>query len=262
MFRWRFSRTDAGPPQPTVTREDYRIERLAFLRTLIDPSTTLGLEIGAFDLPTVLPEDGDCEFADWRSESDLVRAFGVSPATVAPVKYVIAREGSLCEQISSRFDYVLACHVLEHVPDPLGFIADAARLVRPRGIVMLAVPDKRRTLDGSRPSTSLDDVLERHYRGAKQPSLAHVMDFARAWLPDGAQRSLRELYDLAVQNLASGEADPHCNVWRDEELFAQLDSLVAHGFLPGLEVAARGRNKQPFNEFHVALRVKPDGTAR
>ena len=53
----------------------------------------------------------------------------------------------------------------------------------------------------------------------------------------------------------------HCNVWRDEELFAQLDYLVHGGFLPGLDVCLREPNAPPFNEFYVALRRRPDAAS-
>ncbi|HEY8516561.1 MAG TPA: methyltransferase domain-containing protein [Candidatus Binatia bacterium] len=246
-------------PEPAVRivdREDYRAARVAFLRRLIDPASARGLEIGAFDLPTVLPEHGACEFADWRSTDELVAMFAVPRETIAPITHVVARGRALSEQITTRYDYVIACHVLEHTPDPIAFLGDAGRLVRPGGIVFLAVPDKRRTADAGRPSTTLDELLERHHAGVTEPPLAQIMQFARAWLPGFDRCSLRELHDFAVRNLASGLADPHCNVWQDEELFAQLEELIANGFLPDLELAACGPNDPAFNEFHVALRRK------
>jgi SAM-dependent methyltransferase len=41
----------------------------------------------------------------------------------------------------SRFDAIVLWHVLEHVPDPAGVLAEVARLLRPGGIVMVGVPN-------------------------------------------------------------------------------------------------------------------------
>jgi SAM-dependent methyltransferase len=40
-----------------------------------------------------------------------------------------------------RFSAIFAQHVLEHVPDPHAFLATARRLLEPRGLVVLAVPN-------------------------------------------------------------------------------------------------------------------------
>jgi len=264
MSAWNLKRRLSARARGNVVRADYRFERLAFLQSLVDVSSARGLEIGAFDLPTVLPEDGPCEFADWRSTDELVRVFKVPPETLAPVTWVVEREHSLSEQIAARFDYVILCHVLEHVPDAIGFLADVARLVRRGGVVVAAVPDKRETYDSTRHSTTLDQLLDRHHVRAREPSLAQIMEFSRAWsedLRDVALRSSRDFYEFAVAQLESGCADAHCNVWQDEEMFAQLDVLIRDRFLPGVELVARGRNTPPFNEFYVGLRKTEDATS-
>ena len=39
-----------------------------------------------------------------------------------------------------EFDVVTAWHVVEHVPDPVAFIADLARVTRPGGLVLIETP--------------------------------------------------------------------------------------------------------------------------
>jgi SAM-dependent methyltransferase len=43
----------------------------------------------------------------------------------------------------AQFDRVLCHHALEHVPDPLGCLAEACRLLTPKGRLLLAVPWER-----------------------------------------------------------------------------------------------------------------------
>jgi hypothetical protein len=57
-----------------------------------------------------------------------------------------------------------------------------------------------------------------------------------------------------VGEFESGNGDVHCNVWQDEELFAQLDYLEKGGFLSDLQVCARRSNEATYCEFYVALR--------
>lgn len=264
MLVWRSRRTarrkELPPEEPTVLREDYRTARLAVLRALVDVEHDHGLEIGAFDFPTVLPGSGHCEIADARSSEELARRFSIPLESIAPVSWVIEPGRPIAEQIARRFDYVILCHVLEHVPEPIRFLNEIGALLNPGGVVLLAVPDKRRTADATRPSTTLDHLLARHYHGASGPPIAQIMEFARAWndeLRRLASEAPDEFYRWGVAQFQSGEADVHCNVWRDTELFAQLDLLVRGGFLPDLSVCARRENSGGFNEFYVALRKTP-----
>lgn len=237
-------------------REEYRIARFALLRRLVDVERAQGLELGAFDFPTVPADFGCCEIADVRDPGAQAHDFQVPVETIAPVTYVLERGRPLDAQIAKRFDYVILCHVLEHVPDPVGFLNEIGALLRPGGVMLLAVPDKRRTLDWSRPSTTIDDVLTRHYERAQRPPLAQIMQFARTWNEDlrrVAEETPHQFYEWAVKHYESGRADVHCNVWQDHELFAQLDLLVRGGFLPGLSVCARQPNEGGSNEFYVCL---------
>ena len=246
-----------------MQREDYRTLRLAVLRGLVRLEHEVGLEIGAFDFPTVQPGVGRCEIADTRSSDELARTFSVPIENVAPVTWVLERGRPIAEQIPRRFDYVILCHVLEHVPEPIRFVNEIGALLREGGVALFAIPDKRRTPDASRPSTTIDHLLARHYHGAAGPPLAQIMEFARAWNDDWrklAAESPHEFYAWAVAQYESGHADVHCNVWQDVELFAQLDLLVQGGFLPGLEVCARRENAGQFNEFYVALRRSAAGS--
>ena len=121
---------------------------------------------------------------------------------------------------------------------------------------MLALPDKRKTPDSSRQSTSVYKLLERYHQEATSPTLSEVMDFARFWVEDLAnleKNSPKEFFDWAVGHFQSGNVDIHCNVWKDTEFFEQIEYLIKGGFVYDLSVLRKEKNKESFNEFYMLL---------
>ena len=62
-------------------------------------------------------------------------------------------------------DFVIASHVLEHLSNPLGFMVEMHRVLRPGGLAIILLPDRRRTFDISRPATPLEHLIEDHACG-------------------------------------------------------------------------------------------------
>jgi SAM-dependent methyltransferase len=59
-------------------------------------------------------------------------------------------------------DFVIASHVLEHLAEPLGLIDEIHRVLRPGGVALILLPDRRRTFDVHRPPTELDELVRKH----------------------------------------------------------------------------------------------------
>jgi hypothetical protein len=57
-------------------------------------------------------------------------------------------------------EFVLASHVIEHIPDPIGALIEWERVAR--RYVFLVVPHRDRTFDAGRPLTAVGELLERH----------------------------------------------------------------------------------------------------
>jgi organic radical activating enzyme len=242
-------------------REDYRSRRLDLLQDVALLDRDYGLELGAGDFQTVDPSNGNCEYGDYRSTGELADLFDASPDALAPVSHVLTRGEPISTQIEARFDYIILCHVLEHIVDPIGYLQDLAELLTPAGVVFLAIPDKRRTLDRDRPSTTLDVLLERRFMRASDAPLSQVMEFARSWLPEYAELAERaplDFYEWACAQVESGTADVHCCVWEDQEFFAQIRSLIESQMLNGFSVLQEVSNDSAFNEFYLVLQRDPE----
>jgi SAM-dependent methyltransferase len=89
----------------------------------------------------------------------------VDPAMIEEVDF-IWHDGPLDSAITDNhrgtFDGVITSHVIEHFPDLLGFFLAAGRMLKPHGILSLAVPDKRFCFDYFQSVSLTADVLEAH----------------------------------------------------------------------------------------------------
>src|SRR5689334_21126181 len=88
---------------------------------------------------------------------------------IAPI-HVVGLGETLPIRLNSQ-DFLLASHVLEHSPNPIGTLIEWDRVIRPGGVLFLIVPHKERTADRVRPRTSLAHVVEDFQ--TNQTSISH-----------------------------------------------------------------------------------------
>lgn len=234
-------------------RNDYQDKRFELLKSLVPVEHTVGLEIGACNLPTVPPHLGRCHHADFRTSSAMAEMWNIDPHEVCDVEFVIDRREKISHQISKMFDYIIACHVIEHIPNPIGYIKDLANILKPGGILFLAIPDKNETSDKNRPLTSLEHLLMDLHDNAVYPSIEHIVEFHRSWLElaHGQPVPFMDAYSYAVDYIASGEADAHCHVWDSDSFSEQFKILSDHGILSDLKFHSLEKTLPGFNEFVV-----------
>jgi SAM-dependent methyltransferase len=103
---------------------------------------------------------------------------------IVPGRRLIAEAGSLDEVADDAYDAVLASHVLEHLANPLGALAEWCRVVRPGGYLMLVVPHRDGTFDHLRPVTSLTHMRDDAKHQTGEDDLTHLQEII-------------ELHDLA-----------------------------------------------------------------
>ena len=127
----------------------------------------LGLEVGASHKPTVSREDGfQVEYLDHATREELVAKYsghGVDLDRIPEVDHVWRGE-PYPELVggTERYDWVIACHVLEHTPDRVRFLKDCEAILKPGGVLCLVLPDMRRCFDALRFPTGLAEVCQAH----------------------------------------------------------------------------------------------------
>jgi SAM-dependent methyltransferase len=74
--------------------------------------------------------------------------------------YQYIAEGSSLPMINSHtYDFVLSCHNLEHLANPLKAINEWKRITSAKGYLLIVLPHKDKTFDRHRPVTSLQHLL-------------------------------------------------------------------------------------------------------
>lgn len=75
------------------------------------------------------------------------------------------------------FDWILASHVIEHIPDLISWFRDLGSIMSPGARLSLVIPDRRYCFDALRPPTTVGDILLAHDNRDTRPSARAVFDY-------------------------------------------------------------------------------------
>jgi SAM-dependent methyltransferase len=176
-----------------------------------------GIEIGALHNPLPVPKGAQVRYVDRMTAAELERHYPeLSRESLVPVD--IVDDGERLSRVpDASQEFVIANHFLEHCQDPLGALASMFRVLRPGGVVYLAVPDRRFTFDADRPVTPLEHVLEDHRAGPEGSRREHFEEWAR--LVDRVDDGHVEAH---ATRLLETNYSIHFHVWEQTDVFDLL----------------------------------------
>lgn len=210
------------------------VDRISRLQAFFDPQVGSGLEIGPLHAPIVRKGAGrDIKYVDILPGAELRAYYADHPGMpvddiVDPDYFLIGDSGTktLTEAVGGVcFDWVIASHVVEHVPDLIGWLNQIGEILHDDGALVLAVPDRRFTFDALRPDTTVGEMLLASANHDKTPSVRAVYDHyskvvsadnQRIWAgnePTPADRIHDLDYVLHRLNLARSGEYTDCHVW-------------------------------------------------
>jgi predicted SAM-dependent methyltransferase len=138
-----------------------------------------GIEIGALHNPLEVPRSAHVRYVDHLTVNEL-REHYPELADEPLVDVDVVDDGERLATIGDTTqDFVIANHFLEHCEEPLGALGNMIRVLRPGGVLYLAVPDKRYTFDVDRPVTTTDHLLQDHREGPEASRRSHYEEWAR-----------------------------------------------------------------------------------
>lgn len=153
----------------------------------LDLPAMVGVEIGPLTNPIVTRECANVFYVDHATTEELRIKFAKDPnVDVEKIVDVHAVWGTntLSAALAKKgraFDYVVASHVVEHVPDLISWLSEVAEVLHEGGTLRLAVPDRRYTFDLLRRESELADVLDAYLRKTRVPLPRAILDFKLNW---------------------------------------------------------------------------------
>jgi SAM-dependent methyltransferase len=253
------------------------LERRERVNAMIDLTAGPGLEIGPLDSPLAPRETvPTVRYVDVTDQAALREHYRLDPNVhtdeIPVIDHVLTTPDgvlTLREAVrgTERFDWAIASHVIEHVPDLIGWLADLADVLEDGGRLILVVPDRRFTFDYHRQQTTVGQMLEAHDLQQTRPSVRAVFDHfstaaniaaADAWegvVPgeDAHTNTLAETVEMVARARAGDYVDSHVWTFTPTTFLDQISTLRDLA-LSKFEVVDLVPTVENGIEFYVVLR--------
>jgi SAM-dependent methyltransferase len=213
-------------------------------RAMVDLSTEHlrghGLEFGALHLPLAVHPSCTVEYADQTTDDELRALFPEIVETygdrIVRVDHCIdLNRDDLSALAPIGFDFFIANGVLEHLANPIGFLARVARIMRPGAILFLSIPDRDYAFDTRRALTPFAHLWAEYEAGTSEVSDEHLVEYLEGRFGFSTQNDPLARQAMFVEHRRH---TIHVHVWDDRSFSEFLDRVNAHVPLD-LEFVAR-----------------------
>jgi SAM-dependent methyltransferase len=233
-------------PSADVPAYDKKAGRRALVKHLIARDTRI-LEIGALNSPTFRAKDAQVTIADWLPREEL-EAHYAKKKGIVDVDVVI--EGDILNSVRKAeladFDIVIANHVIEHIPDVIGWLKQLSQITAEGRHLSMAVPDRRYTFDIVRTVSDVADLIDCHRQELTVPTFRQILkhlyfkknvvarDVWGGALSDEVLAKKRFSLQAAVARAEEMEGafhSMHCHVFTCDSFRQAMTELHEEGFI-------------------------------
>lgn len=217
------------------------------------PLEKRGIEIAPYFNPIVDRTQYDVLYVDCIDNDEIQRKAAENPGAVnrivpeidtvwvpgVPLRKCIGHEPLF---------YAVASHVMEHVPNPLGWINDILAVLEPGGLIALILPNRERSMDYYRQPTSFAQLIGWAIEKPAHPTPTQVMDFLSVSFEDNPTVNFDEPlppFSQAKRHYSDTDAigfaefvqrenhylDVHCSVWTPASFVEVFSRVIAAGRL-------------------------------
>jgi SAM-dependent methyltransferase len=171
-----------------------------------------GLEFGAASNPFPTSPNSEMEYADLYDHSLTSSPYHgnvhYTNSDFVKCKYITSIEKMIGIPDES-FDFIIACHVIEHVSNPLLALESVWKKLKPKGKFVLLVPHMDLTFDAKRDLTTLEHIVLDYKRPLKERDFLHFVEFyEKAFVAPNP-------FQKASQEFTNGFSDIHFHTWNE-----------------------------------------------
>ena len=239
----------------------------------VDITKGKGLELGPLHSPILSKGEAKVFYVDHMSTEGLRQKYKGHPfplEDIVRVDYVLGNNSLKQTLKGKKFSYVVASHVIEHIPDTVSWLKDIASVLTDDGILFLVIPDKRFTFDilrnVSRPADVIGAYLDKHTRASSTAMYDFVSEVRDGIEPPyvwnhphddyskNGHNTLKKTYDKCLENLKPETyVDSHCVVFTPHSFCVVMERLIQHGLLD-YEIVYFQETQENELEFYVGMR--------
>lgn len=230
------------------------MDRYQVLTAPLELSGT-GLEIAPYFYPLLDKARHDVRYVDCIDNDTIAKKAAANPGAIGReiprIDWVWTPGKPLraCVPADIVFDYCVATHVMEHVPDTIGWLNQILEVMRDGAVLALALPDRRHTMDYYRRETTLGDVVGNWINAPSRPTSAQIVDFLSQSFYDtrdgGRKFDLSQPFAAAPRHYTDDQAlefaanshrdgnylDIHCTVWTPASFVDVMSRVVGMGLM-------------------------------
>jgi SAM-dependent methyltransferase len=204
-----------------------------------------GLEIGALSTPLRVFHGARVRYLDNTTRAENIAKFPeLSPDAIVEPTYIC--DGfSMSAVPDASQDFLIANHVLEHAPDPIGVLRAWLRVLRPGKIAYVTVPVVSECFDRGRAVTPVEHVIEDFDLSSKgqkdamrERNKAHYAEWLTISLPtikrergEPADALSSEAFAREIDDWANRNAEIHFHTFTAASMRSLIERITTSGLL-------------------------------
>lgn len=218
-----------------------RLSRMGLSANFIEGS---GIEVGGLNYPLPVKRGVTVKYVDRISADDHLNVLDEFGRKELVTVDIVDDGETLTTVADNSQDFWIGNHFIEHTRNPILAIKNAIRVLKPGGVVFMAMPDKRYTFDINRDITTVEHLLRDYEEGPDWSEEAHYYDFvSKTDKSDGCKND--EDIQRVIAGLKAANFSIHYHVWD-------------HHAMLNLLMVLSGKLKFPF-EISLALAPRDGG---
>lgn len=212
-----------------------------------------GIEIGALHKPLPIdnPKVDLIQYVD-RLPLEELRQHYPELNDLPLVEPEILDEGGELSRIPDQsLDFIIANHLFEHLENPLRALEIWCRKLRRKGVIYLAIPDKRYTFDKDRDLTSIEHLLYDYEAPPEERGMLNHQHYVET--AEIIEKRVGKDAQQRVESLESLSYSIHHHVWTYDSFLELLDFVIQERDIP-LEIIDHSPPQPGGDEYIFILR--------